>query len=59
MHGHACECRAVSSRMFMRYRRLSVRRGPMRATVAIQTRVLTASWHMGTAGAFYNDPGPY
>jgi len=42
----------------VRYRRLSARRGPMRANVATQRAMLTAIWHMGTTGALYNDPGP-
>jgi transposase len=42
----------------VRYRRLSVRSGPMRANVATQRAILTAIWHMGTTGALYIDPGP-
>ena len=40
-----------------RYRRISTRRGPMKANVAIQHSMLTAIWHMGTTGTLYDDPG--
>lgn len=40
-----------------RYRRISSRRGPMKANVAIQHTMLTVIWHMGTTGALYEDPG--
>ncbi|MEV0157236.1 IS110 family transposase [Micromonospora sp. NPDC050686] len=40
-----------------RYRRIASRRGPQKANVAIQHSMLTAIWHMGTTGAFYDDPG--
>jgi len=40
-----------------RYRRIASRRGPQKANVAIQHSMLTAIWHMGTTGTFYDDPG--
>jgi transposase len=40
-----------------RYRRLSARRGPMRALVAIEHSLLTAIWHMLTTGSPYQDLG--
>ena len=40
-----------------KYRRVSSRRGPMKANVAVQRAMLTAIWHMGTTGTFYQDPG--
>jgi transposase len=40
-----------------KYRRIAVRRGPMRALVAVQHSILTAAWHMLTNGDFYQDPG--
>jgi transposase len=40
-----------------RYRRIASRRGPQKANVAIQRKMLTTIWHMGTTGTFYEDPG--
>ncbi|WP_431972385.1 IS110 family transposase [Nocardia sp. bgisy134] len=40
-----------------RYRRITSRRGPQKANVAIQHSMLTAIWHMGTTGTPYHDPG--
>ncbi len=40
-----------------RYRRISSRRGPKKANVAIQHSMLIAIWHMGTTGTLYDDPG--
>jgi transposase len=40
-----------------RYRRIASRRGPMKANVAIQRKMLTIIWHMGTTGTLYDDPG--
>jgi len=40
-----------------RYRRLATRRGPMKANVAIQHKMLTIIWHMATTGTLYDDPG--
>lgn len=40
-----------------RYRRIASRRGPMKANVAIQHKMLTTIWHMGTTGTVYDDPG--
>ena len=40
-----------------RYRRVASRRGPQKANVAIQHKMLTTIWHMGTTGALYDDPG--
>jgi hypothetical protein len=40
-----------------RYRRIATRRGPQKANVAVQHAMLTAIWHMGTTGTFYDDPG--
>ena len=40
-----------------RYRRIASRRGSQKANVAIQHSMLIAIWHMGTTGAFYQDPG--
>jgi len=40
-----------------RYRRIAARRGPQKANVAVQHAMLTAIWHMGTNGTFYDDPG--
>ena len=40
-----------------RYRRIASRRGPMKANVAIQHKILTIIWHMATTGTLYDDPG--
>jgi transposase len=40
-----------------RYRRIAARRGPQKANVAIQRKMLTTIWHMGSTGTFYQDPG--
>jgi transposase len=40
-----------------RYRRITTRRGPQKANVAIQHTLLVAIWHMGVTGALYDDPG--
>jgi transposase len=40
-----------------RYRRIASRRGPQKANVAIQRKMLTTIWHMGRDGTFYDDPG--
>ena len=40
-----------------KYRRIATRRGPQKANVAVQHAMLTAIWHMGTTGSFYEDPG--
>jgi transposase len=40
-----------------RYRRIASRRGPQKANVAIQRKILTTIWHMGRDGTFYDDPG--
>jgi len=43
-----------------RYRRLTARRGPMRALVAIEHSILTAVWHMlTTASPYYELGGDY
>lgn len=41
-----------------RYRRIASRRGPMKANVAIQHKMLTIIWHMATTGTLYDDPEP-
>jgi hypothetical protein len=40
-----------------KYRRLTARRGPSRALVAVEHSMLTAAWHMLTTGELYKDPG--
>jgi len=40
-----------------RYRRIASRRGPMKANVATQHKMLTIIWHMATTGTLYEDPG--
>jgi transposase len=40
------------------YQRLKKRRGPLRAQVAVQHKILTAIWHMLTHNTPYQDLGP-
>ena len=40
-----------------RYKRLTARRGPMRALVAIEHSIITAVWHMLTNGTVFEDLG--
>lgn len=40
-----------------RYKRIIVRRGKMKAIVAIEHSILTAVWHMLAEGECYHDPG--
>lgn len=40
-----------------RYRRITARRDPQKANVAIRRSMLTAIWHMGRTGTLYDDPG--
>jgi transposase len=46
-----------SSYLGARYRRIASRRGPQKANVAIQRKMLTTIWHMGRDGTLYDDPG--
>ena len=41
-----------------KYRRITVRRGPMRALVAVEHAMVIAAWHMLANGEFYREPGP-
>ncbi len=40
-----------------KYRRIASRRGPVKAIVALEHALLTATWHMITNGAFHIEPG--
>jgi transposase len=40
-----------------KYRRIAVRRGPMKAVVAVEHAMLVAAWNMLTNGDYYRDPG--
>lgn len=40
-----------------RYKRIVVRRGKVKAIVAIEHSILTAIWHMLAEGECYHDPG--
>ena len=50
-------CRRGGTYLAEKYRRLVVRRGKMRAAVAIAHKILVSIWHMLTNGTFYQDPG--
>lgn len=43
--------------MGAKYRRVSTRRGALRANVAVQHAILIALWHMATTGTLYEDLG--
>lgn len=47
----------TSTYLGAKYRRISSRRGPMKANVAIQHAMLIAIWHMLTTGEVYEDLG--
>src|ERR1700737_3144475 len=40
-----------------KYRRITVRRGPMRALVSVEHDMVVAAWHMLTNGEFNREPG--
>ncbi|MFD9960278.1 hypothetical protein [Amycolatopsis sp. NPDC058986] len=40
------------------YQRLRKRRGPLRAQVVVQHKILTAIWHMLTSDIAHHDLGP-
>jgi transposase len=44
--------------LWAKYRRITVRRGPMRALVSVEHAMVIAAWHMLTNGEFYREPGP-
>jgi len=41
-----------------KFRRITARRGPMKAIVAVEHAMVTAAWHMLAGGEFYRDTGP-
>jgi len=49
--------RRGSTYLAEKYRRLTARRGKMRAAVAIAHKILVSIWHMLTDGTFYQDLG--
>jgi transposase len=53
----AMTCARTDTYLGARYRRIASRRGPQKANVAIQHKMLIAIWHMGTTGTLYDDPG--
>jgi hypothetical protein len=40
-----------------KYRRIAVRRGPLRANLAVQRALLVAIWNIATTNTGYRDPG--
>jgi transposase len=53
----AMTCARTDTYLGARYRRIASRRGPQKANVAIQHKMLITIWHMGTTGTLYDDPG--
>jgi transposase len=49
--------RSKNTYLSAKYRRLASRRGPLKALVAVEHAILTATWHMITNGVLYEDPG--
>jgi transposase len=49
--------RSKDTYLAAKFRRISARRGPMKAIVAIEHSILTASWHLLADGECYADPG--
>jgi transposase len=49
--------RSKDTYLAAKYRRITSRRGPVKAIVAVEHALLTAIWHMITNGAFYIEPG--
>lgn len=50
--------RSKDTYLSAKYRRIAARRGPMRAVVALEHSILSASWHLLANGLCYEDPGP-
>ena len=53
----AMTCARTNTYLGARYRRIASRRGPQKANVATQHKMLITIWHMGTTGTLYDDPG--
>src|SRR6478609_5983414 len=49
--------RTKNTYLSTKYRRLSARRGTVKALVAIERTILVTIWNLGTTGALYTDPG--
>ena len=49
--------RSKDTYLAAKFRRISARRGPMKAIVAIEHSILTAAWHLLADGECYADPG--
>lgn len=49
--------RSKDTYLATKYRRIATRRGPLKALVAVEHAILTATWHMITNGTLYTDPG--
>lgn len=49
--------RSKDTYLSVKYRRIAARRGPIKAVVALEHVILTATWHMLVNGEVYQDPG--
>jgi transposase len=49
--------RAKDTYLAAKYRRVTARRGQMKAIVAVEHSIITAIWHMLADGEYYADPG--
>jgi transposase len=51
--------RSTSTTFFgTKFRRITARRGPMKAVVAVEHAMVKTAWHILVNGEFYRDPGP-
>ena len=49
--------RSKDTYLSVKYRRIAVKRGPIKAVVALEHSILTAVWNMLANGGCYEDPG--
>lgn len=49
--------RSKGTYLAVKYRRIAVRRGPIKAVVALEHAIIAAAWHMLADGVAYADPG--
>jgi len=53
-----CAARSKTTFYGAKFRRITTRRGPSKALVAVEHAMLIAAWNMLTNSEFYRDPGP-
>lgn len=50
--------RSKNTYLSAKFKRITARRGPMKAVVAVEHTIVIAAWNLLTNGDFYRDPGP-